>query len=230
MDLCSIRCSHSTTTSNAVAKLRSREQSILRNRVIAPVSAAGSVFFLLPRAAIKTPRLSSNLPVRPRITLKQTISAHNRQPHNAQDACSGLYTYAPLSSVPGRVQLMSLTDNPFAKREEFTSRNLLAYKILTILSWLLLVVVGAYYTFRKPLDCHGKHLCHTIWGQNKHHPTPFSLDAIVTNVYWIIVLILQAHYVRYLWSADKHYVTSAANVGSHFILVRPPISRCECQL
>jgi len=34
----------------------------------------------------------------------------------------------------------------------------------------------------------------------------------------VVVLILQAHYVRFLWSAEKEYVTSAANVGSHFIL------------
>jgi len=40
---------------------------------------------------------------------------------------------------------------------------------------------------------------------------------VVTSIYWVIVLIMQAHYIRYLYSADKHFVTSAANVGSHFI-------------
>lgn len=108
--------------------------------------------------------------------------------------------------------------NPFVKREEFSSSNLLAYKILTIFSWLLLVVVGAFYTFTSPGDCHHKKHCHTIWGQNSHLYTPFALNSVVTSIYWVIVLILQAHYVRYLWSADKHFVTSAANVGSHFIL------------
>ncbi|KIV85975.1 hypothetical protein PV11_01620 [Exophiala sideris] len=107
--------------------------------------------------------------------------------------------------------------NPFAKREEHSQRSLLAYKILTILSWLLLVVVGAYYTFQSPEDCHHNQHCHTIWGQNNHTRTPFSLNSVVTSIYWIVVLILQAHYVRFLWSSDKAFVTSAANVGSHFI-------------
>ncbi|KAJ9611829.1 uncharacterized protein PV06_00670 [Exophiala oligosperma] len=107
--------------------------------------------------------------------------------------------------------------NPFAKREEFTKNNLIAYKILTIVSWLVLVIFGAYYTFSRPVDCGHKHLCHTIWGQNSHRRTPFSLNSVITSIYWVIVLILQAHYVRYLWSADKAFVTSAANVGSHFI-------------
>jgi len=105
------------------------------------------------------------------------------------------------------------------KREEFSSRNLLAYKILTVLSWLILVIVGVYYTFDKPHDKHKHYHNHTIWGQNNHHPTPFSLNSIVVSIYWVVVLILQAHYVRYLYSADKDFVTSAANVGSHFILV-----------
>lgn len=117
-------------------------------------------------------------------------------------------------------------DNPFAKREEFSSRNLLAYKILTVLSWLLLVIVGVYYTFDSPHDHHRHHHNHTIWGQNNHRRTPFSLNSVIVSIYWVIVLILQAHYVRYLYSADQTFVTSAANVGSHFILVsypRPPL-------
>jgi len=108
--------------------------------------------------------------------------------------------------------------NPFAKREEFSSSNLLAYKILTVLSWLLLVVVGVYYTFDSPKGHHAHHHYHTIWGQNNHRPTPFSLNSIVVSIYWVVTLILQAHYVRYLYSADKNFVNSAANVGSHFIL------------
>jgi len=114
---------------------------------------------------------------------------------------------------------MALKDyNPFAKREEFSRSNLLAYKILTIVSWLLLVIAGAYYTFQSPDDCKKHQGCRTIWGQNNHKSTGFTLNAVITSIYWVIVLILQAHYVRYLWSADKHFVTSAANVGSHFIL------------
>jgi hypothetical protein len=80
------------------------------------------------------------------------------------------------------------------------------------------VVSGAYYTFNKPSDCHHHH-CHTIWGQNDHRPTPFGLNAVLTSIYWVLVLILQANYIRYLWSADTTYLTGSANVGSHFILV-----------
>jgi len=47
--------------------------------------------------------------------------------------------------------------------------------------------------------------------------TPFSLNVIVTSVYWIILLILQGGYIWHLYSANEHFVTSAANVGSHFI-------------
>ncbi|OAL27705.1 hypothetical protein AYO22_03371 [Fonsecaea multimorphosa] len=114
---------------------------------------------------------------------------------------------------------MPLTDyNPFAKREEFTQKNLIAYKILTIVSWLLLVIFGAIYTFQRPTDCKHHRHCHTIWGQNNHNPTGFSVNSVLTSIYWVVVLIFQAHYVRFLWSAEKENVTNAANVGSHFIL------------
>lgn len=82
-----------------------------------------------------------------------------------------------------------------------------------------MVIVGAYYTFNSPKDCHKHHQCHTIWGQNSHNHTPFALNSVVTSIYWVAVLILQAHYVRYLYESDTSYKTSAANVGSHFIFV-----------
>jgi hypothetical protein len=133
---------------------------------------------------------------------------------------------ANCTNTPGgtlRDILMNATDNPFVKREEFTQRNLIAYKILTIVSWLLLVVFGALYTFQRP-ECSRHDRCHTIWGQNDHRPSGFSVNSVLTSVYWCLILILQAHYVRFLWSAEKEYVTNAANVGSHFILVcwHPP--------
>ncbi|KIX02868.1 uncharacterized protein Z518_08811 [Rhinocladiella mackenziei CBS 650.93] len=42
---------------------------------------------------------------------------------------------------------------PIAKREEFTHYLLLADKILTIISQLVPVSVGASYTFSRPEDC-----------------------------------------------------------------------------
>jgi hypothetical protein len=83
----------------------------------------------------------------------------------------------------------------------------------------VLVIFGAIYTFQKPSECSRHHHCHTIWGQNNHNPSGFSVNSVLTSIYWVVVLIFQAHYVRFLWSAEKDYVTSAANVGSHFILV-----------
>lgn len=116
--------------------------------------------------------------------------------------------------------LTPVSDNPFAKREEFSNSNLIAYKILTIVTWLLVFITGAYYTFNAPTDCHRHHhICHSIWGQNNHRLTPFHLNSVVTSIYWVVILILQAHYVRYLWHSDTSYKNGAANVGSHFILV-----------
>ncbi|KAK5070240.1 hypothetical protein LTR64_002079 [Lithohypha guttulata] len=108
--------------------------------------------------------------------------------------------------------------NPFAKREQFGRTNLIVYKVLTIVSWLFVVITGAYYTFNKPHEHRHHHINHTIWGQNDHRRTSFSLNSVVISIYWVVTLVLQAHYVRYLWDADESYKTSAANVGSHFIL------------
>jgi hypothetical protein len=91
--------------------------------------------------------------------------------------------------------------------------------VLTILSWLLVVIPGIYYTFNAPADCKRAERCHTIWGQNSHLRTPFSLNAIVTSIYWIVMLVMQAGYTWHLYSSNETFVTSAANVGSHFIFV-----------
>lgn len=121
-----------------------------------------------------------------------------------------------------------ISDNPFAKREEFSNTNLIAYKILTIVTWLAVIISGAYYTFARPTNCSHDERCHTIWGQNNHRPTPFALNSVITSIYWTVILILQANYVRYLYHIDTNYKTSAANVGSHFILVSRHGARLRC--
>ncbi|KAF7505879.1 hypothetical protein GJ744_012501 [Endocarpon pusillum] len=108
--------------------------------------------------------------------------------------------------------------NPFAKREKHSQRSLTTYKVLTIASWLLLAITVFYYTFNAPGDCKHGHDCHTIWGQNSRMRTPFALNSIVTSIYWIIVIIMQAGYVWHLFSSNETLVNSAANVGSHFII------------
>jgi hypothetical protein len=87
-----------------------------------------------------------------------------------------------------------------------------------VVSWLLLVLTGAYYTFERPGD--GTHGNRKIWEQNHRMHTPFGLNAIVTSIYWVVTLILQLNYIRFLWSSDTAYLNSSANVGSHYILVR----------
>jgi len=106
--------------------------------------------------------------------------------------------------------------NPFAKRESHAPQAIWTYKILTILSWLLLVVTTFYYTFHAPKDDR-KHWRHTIWDVNRIYATPFALNIVITSIYWIALFILQIGYVWHLFSANADYVNAAASVGSHFI-------------
>ncbi|MCJ1230955.1 hypothetical protein MMC12_007630 [Toensbergia leucococca] len=111
------------------------------------------------------------------------------------------------------------TINPLAKRETHDQRSMMAYKILTILSWLLVLILSFFYSFNAPAGKHkGNYARRSIWSQNKHNPTPFSLNPFITDVYWIVLLILQVGYVWHLFSKNTAYVNAAANVGSHFIV------------
>ncbi|MCJ1455792.1 hypothetical protein MMC28_006148 [Mycoblastus sanguinarius] len=102
--------------------------------------------------------------------------------------------------------------NPFAKRSSHNKRSLLVYKTLTILTWLLVLAVGIFFTFKAPIN--GK----TIWDQNKAHPTAFALDPMTTSIYWVGLLLLQVGYIYFLYANDAEVVRDAANVGSHFIV------------
>jgi len=107
------------------------------------------------------------------------------------------------------------TFNPFAKRETHDKTAVLLYKILTFVSWLLLLITTVYYAVRAPHD--GKYSRHSIWEQNRLHPTAFALNAVITSIYWIVLFILQVGYVSHLFSSNVDYVNAAASVGSHFI-------------
>ncbi|BCR99074.1 DUF1774 domain-containing protein [Aspergillus luchuensis] len=106
------------------------------------------------------------------------------------------------------------TYNPFARRESHDRFSLGTYRVLVPLSWLLVVVVGIYYSSHAPDVKHG----HTIWKQANKHITPFSLSTVISGVYWIITLLSQIGFVYHLFSNDAVTATAAANVGSHFIL------------
>jgi hypothetical protein len=71
--------------------------------------------------------------------------------------------------------------NPFARRETHSPHALNAYRVLAIISWALVVVVGIYYSIHSPDDV--KH-SHNIWKQARKHTTPFSQSTIVTGIYW----------------------------------------------
>jgi hypothetical protein len=101
--------------------------------------------------------------------------------------------------------------NPFAKRDSHSDQSILLYKITTTISWLLLVASAIYTTFAAPSGSHS----HKFWHNNPS--TPFAQSSIFTSIYVLIIFILQFGYAYALYMSDNHYVTSAANLGSHFI-------------
>jgi hypothetical protein len=105
--------------------------------------------------------------------------------------------------------------NPFAKRDSYGKNAILAYRVLTPFSWLLVVVIGIYYSIHKPTDTrHGR----TVWEQAKRKTTPFSQDTHVTGVYWIVLLLSQLGYIAQLFSSNAERVAAAANVAGYYIL------------
>ncbi|PGG96974.1 hypothetical protein AJ79_09381 [Helicocarpus griseus UAMH5409] len=105
--------------------------------------------------------------------------------------------------------------NPFARQETYGANAITAYRVLTPISWLLVVVFGIYYSIHRPDDVsHG----HTVWKQANRNPTPFSQSSIVTGIFWIILLLSQLKYISNLFSADTVKVTAAANVAGYYIL------------
>ncbi|TAQ91612.1 hypothetical protein B7494_g122 [Chlorociboria aeruginascens] len=106
--------------------------------------------------------------------------------------------------------------NPFAKRDSHPAQAVWTYKVLTILTWLLVLIATLYYTFNAPTD-DKKHWRKTIWGQNDTYATPFALNSVIVSIYWIALFIFQIGYVWHLFSANTEYVNAAASVGSHFI-------------
>jgi len=105
--------------------------------------------------------------------------------------------------------------NPFSKRESFSRNHVLTYKILSLLSWLIVIGSNIYYTFHAPGE--GIYKKRTIHGQSRAHPTAFTLNIIFVDIYWIVLWILQLGYIARIFSVDAEVVTSAANVGGHFI-------------
>ncbi|KAH7030907.1 uncharacterized protein B0I36DRAFT_362708 [Microdochium trichocladiopsis] len=106
--------------------------------------------------------------------------------------------------------------NPFAKRDEHSKNTIITYKLLTIITWLLSVVVSFEYTINDPHD--GPYHRRSIWRQNDHYLTAFRMNHIITTIYWLAMFILQAIYISHLFSNTTGRVNEACSVGSHFIL------------
>jgi hypothetical protein len=106
--------------------------------------------------------------------------------------------------------------NPFAKRDSHSASSVVWYKILTLASWLLSVIVTVYYTLERPHD--GKRHSGTIWHQNHDHHSGFTLSPVITSIYWIVLFVLQLGYISHLFSTKTESVNAACAVGSHFIL------------
>ncbi|KAK4034219.1 hypothetical protein C8A01DRAFT_18942 [Parachaetomium inaequale] len=109
--------------------------------------------------------------------------------------------------------------NPFAKRDSHSAGSVVWYKVLTLATWLLSVVVTVYYAVEPPHEGkhHGKHYRGSIWHQNYDHYSGFTLNAVITSIYWIVLFILQLGYISHLFSSKTESVNAACAVGSHFI-------------
>jgi len=106
--------------------------------------------------------------------------------------------------------------NPFAKRDEHSSTTVTTYKVLSLLSWLLSVVTTVYYASHAPGEP-GPYPHRSIWEQNDLWPSGFTLNHIITDVYWVVLFALQLVYTAHLFSTDVATVNAACSVGSHFI-------------
>jgi len=105
--------------------------------------------------------------------------------------------------------------NPFARDREGTTRNITAYKVATIVSFLVNVVFTIMYTSGAPTDGHHHH---TIYGESGRHYNPFTPSYVFASIYWVVLFLAQIGYIWHLFSNNEAYVKSAAAVGSHFIL------------
>lgn len=106
--------------------------------------------------------------------------------------------------------------NPFKTHSDPSVERVVILKILTAISYIVVLVHAIYYTFSRPHE--GKGPRRTIWGQNDAHPTPFAMNSIITSIYWIVLFVLQIGYSYHLYSAESETVRAATNVGGHFIV------------
>ena len=104
--------------------------------------------------------------------------------------------------------------NPFSRRTSHSSQSILLYKVTTTLSYLLLLIISAFYTFP---TVYGPNKYSPFWQIDHIHQTPFSQSATFTSIYWLVLFVLQIAYLVAFYSNSEARVTAAANIASHFI-------------
>lgn len=102
--------------------------------------------------------------------------------------------------------------NPFSRDTEGARRNILSYKIFSLLSFAL-QFAATIYCYTHAVDGH-----HTLYGGHRHFLTPFSISPVFVGIYWIVLWLLQVVFIAHLFSSDEAASNSAAAVGAHFIL------------
>lgn len=81
-------------------------------------------------------------------------------------------------------KLLKLKDNPFQSRNEYSRGSVITYRVISALSYLLVVITSIYYTFERPHE--GQYSRHTIWDQNRQRHTPFALSSAIISIYWFV--------------------------------------------
>lgn len=88
----------------------------------------------------------------------------------------------------------------------------MAYKIFTLLSFLLQLIVTGY------CASHAVYGAHSLFGMSNAHVTPFTPSHAFVVIYWVVLWLLQVVYISHLFSSVEAVCDSAAVVGIHFIL------------
>jgi len=105
------------------------------------------------------------------------------------------HTSSALNSHGLTYVCLHLSGNPFARRETHTPQSITAYKVLTLLTWLLAVLTSVYYTVEEPRD--GFTIRRRIWDLNDLYPTGFTLNPIIASVYWYVHHLLPTIVIPY---------------------------------
>lgn len=98
--------------------------------------------------------------------------------------------------------------NPFARRDDHSPQHLIVLRVLTLASYLLLLVTAIYYTFAAPT--HG----HKIWHNNT--ASPFTQNSLLTSLYWLLLFALHPVFLAALYNTDSSS-SVAANLASHTV-------------